>query len=88
MMYTLKKGDSADVTLFGPLRLTLIVNSHGELYDSIVAGENSALPVNLREGQAYINTILTRAGLSTSARTLLNHIWDAWETRFQALIRY
>ncbi len=83
--YRLNPGDSAQVTAWGPLQLVLVTNSHGELYEAYTFGVPRALPVHLREAQAFINVCLSQAGLSKVGRQILNHIFTEFEGRFNLI---
>jgi len=83
--YKLNRGDNADVTQWGPLKLVLVTNAHGELYEVYTGGVERALPVHLREAQSYINVLLSQAGLSKVGRQILNHIFTEFDGRFNLI---
>lgn len=86
MNYNIPKGSIADVTTFGPIKMVLVTNRHGELYEGWTGGVERALPVHLREAQSFLNVMLSKAELSRGGRQLLTHIFGELEARFQAIV--
>jgi hypothetical protein len=70
----IQKGDVADVSKFGPLHMTLVVNSHGELYEGRVSGVERANVVQIKTARQYLSVILSETALSKVGRAIVEGI--------------
>jgi len=72
----MQKGDVADISKFGPIHLTLIVNSHGELYEGRIGGIEQGELKHVVTARQYLAVILAETALSAVGRAIIKGIDD------------
>lgn len=70
----MRPGDVADISKFGPIHLTLIVNSHGELYEGRIGGIEQAQLNHVLTARQYLAVILAETALSAVGRAIVEGI--------------
>lgn len=70
----MQRGDVADISKFGPIHLTLIINSHGELYEGRIGGVERGNLLQIKTARQYLAVILAETALSKVGRAIVEGI--------------
>lgn len=70
----MQRGDVADITKFGPIHMTLVINSHGELYEGRIGGIEQGELRHILTARQYLAVILSETALSAVGRAIVEGI--------------